>query len=145
MEFLSGSEGPIIPDPDQPVDAERLARTEAAMNIFRGNAERIMHFQRRAEELGRSGRDTVITLANADDPAGGVLAELLMPGHDWQQYRDAGEIPVARGLALKSGIVNFLEEAGYTTAAAELANTDDLRVVVLEAEVALVMEIAAKS
>jgi len=142
MEFLSGRDGPIIPDPDEAASADYIERTQAAMDLFRANAERMQHFSQRVKALGRTGRDTVITLIDVDDPVGGVLAEALMPGHDWQSYRDAGEIPVARGLAAKDGMPEFLSEAGYTLAADELRATDDLRVVVLSSGVALVMDVA---
>lgn len=142
MEFLSGPEGPIVPDPDKKVDEDHLASTEAAMTLLRGNIERVEHFKARAEALGLSGRDAVITLANVDDQAGGLLADLLMPGHDWQQYRDAGQMPVARGLAPKETVTEFLSATGYNVAAAELISTEELRVVVLEAGVALVLDVA---
>jgi hypothetical protein len=123
MEFLAGPNGPIVPDPEAAVTDKHLASTESAMDLFRSSAERVMHFKQRVSELGRSGQDTVITVLNVDDPIGGVLADILMPDHDWQRYRDAGEVPVARGLASKSGISEFLEEAGYQIAADELAGT----------------------
>jgi len=111
------------------------------MDLFQANAERIQHFKQRVEELGRSGEDTVVTLLNVDDPMGNILADFLMPEYDWQRYRDAGEVPVARGLAAKDGILTFLQEAGYTIAAQELADTNDLRVLVMDAEVALILDV----
>jgi len=141
MEFLSGSDGPIIPDPSESLTKEQLEKTQAAMDLFKGNAERMKHFKRRVEELGRSGKDTVITLIDVDDPVGKVLADMLMPGHDWQRYRDAGEIPVSRGLAAKDAIPEFLVDAGYRLAANELLSTDDLRAVVLSSGVALVLDV----
>lgn len=141
MEFLAGLNGPIIPDPETAATGEQLARTQSAMDFFRANAERIKHFKQRVAELGRSGQDTVITLINVDDPIGGDLADILMPGNDWQRYRDAGELPVARGLASKDGIPEFLEDSGYDIAARELAVTSDLMLVVLDAGVALVLNV----
>ncbi len=141
MEFLSSLDGSIIPDPSQSPTREQLERTQAAMEFFKGNAERVRHFTQRVEELGRTGEDTVITLIDVDDRVGKVLADMLMPGHDWQRYRDAGEIPVARGLAAKDGIPEFLKDAGYELAANELLATNDLRVVVLNSGVALVLDV----
>jgi len=139
MEFLAGQSGPIIPSPETAATDEYIASTETAMELFRENADRVRHFQQRVNELGRSGQDTVITLLNVDDPIGGVLADILMPGHDWQPYRDAGKVPTARGLASKSIVQEFLKAAGYQIAADELAGTDNLRVLVLDSGVALVM------
>lgn len=39
MEFLTGSDGSIIPDPE--TTDEQLAKTESAMSLFRANADRI--------------------------------------------------------------------------------------------------------
>ena len=50
----------------------------------------------------------IITIINVDDHHGGPLAEILMPGHDWQSYRDQGMIPYARGLAGRGGIEEAL-------------------------------------
>ena len=68
------------------------------------NADRVSHFKRRMAERNYNGNDVVIVLLNADDTNGRVLADMLMPGHDWQQYRDRGEVPFARGLAGREGI-----------------------------------------
>jgi len=141
MEFIPGSTGQITPDPEAKVTEKDLAQTQAAMDFFAANAERIKHFKQRAEELGRNGNDTVIALINVDDPKGSILADALMPAHNWQQYRDAGEVPVARGLALKEGVQEFLEMAGYDVAARELSETSVLSVVVLDANVALVLDV----
>lgn len=141
MEFITDRTGVVIPDPEIPITDEELASCQSAMDFFRGNAEHIKRFKGRVEELGRSGQDTIITLINVNDQTGAILADVLMPGVDWQRYRDAGEIPVARGLAGKDGIPDFLQEAGYPLAASDLLNTDDLMVVVLDAGVALVLNV----
>ena len=39
-----------------------------------------------------------MVLFNVDDPNGGVLADITMPGHDWDQYRAQGQTPIASGL-----------------------------------------------
>jgi hypothetical protein len=140
MEFQASSDGPIIPNLEK-ATGEHIERTQRAMDFFRANADRIEYFKQRAEELRRSGHDPIITLINVDDPVGSILADILMPGHDWQSYRDNGEIPVARGLASKTGIPDFLEECGYTIAAGELAANDSITVLVLDAEVALVLDV----
>lgn len=72
---------------------------------------------------------------------GGALADILMPNHDWQRYRDAGKTPIARGLAPKEGIQEFLETYHYSTAANELAMTNNIVVVVLETNSALVLDV----
>src|SRR6185436_4774477 len=49
----------------------------------------------------------VVVLLNVDDVHGGPIADMLMPGHNWQEIRDRGEVPFARGLAMRSGIQNL--------------------------------------
>lgn len=95
------------------------------------NADRVRHFARRAKELARSPADVVIVIANVDTPAGRVLADALMPGYDWQQFRDAGEVPFARGLAGRQGIQEFIQEVDADAGAKLLAH-EDLAVVVVD-------------
>jgi hypothetical protein len=71
--------------------------------------ERVQHFTRRIAEKGLCVDDWVIVLLNVDDPYGGQLASILMPGHDWQAYRDRGEVPYARGLASREGLQEGLD------------------------------------
>lgn len=98
----------VLDDPD----ARAVARAVEKYNcrtLLDQNAERVSHFSRRVDELRASPRDVVIVILNVDDANGGALANALMPGHDWQAYRDRGEVPVARGLALRDGIEGALE------------------------------------
>jgi membrane carboxypeptidase/penicillin-binding protein PbpC len=60
---------------------------------------------------------------------------MLMPDYDWQQYRDKGETPFARGLALKDGIQEYLEYIDKQ-AADKLREMSDLAVVVIDFGVA---------
>ncbi len=143
MEFLAGSDGPIIPDPETAATEEHKLRTEAAMTLFRGNADRVQHFMRRAKELGRSGNDTVVTLIDVRDPLGSSLADRMMPrGYDWQQHqREPHEIPIMCGLAAKPALPQFLHDRGCHDVAEQLRDSDELQVVVLHAGVAVVLEV----
>lgn len=68
------------------------------------NAERVAHFKKRIAERGMTPQETVIVVLNVDDVHGGPLADILMPGYNWQEIRERGEIPFARGLAGREGI-----------------------------------------
>lgn len=97
--------------------------------------ERVSHFKNRVAERGLSPDQVVIVLLNVDDPNGGQLAEALMPGTDWQPTRDLGQVPYARGLAMREGIqeaLAFFDES----AAKKLSETKDLAVVVVDYGVA---------
>lgn len=134
-EYIFGPDGePIGPAFDAATSAEKDA-ISACIEFFAAYSDRISYYVQRVEELDRSGVDTVITLINVDDPTGNgsVIANLLMPGEDWQQYRDRGEPPVALGLATKQPFPAILADMGYETASQELGSTDDLRIVLLHA------------
>jgi hypothetical protein len=93
------------------------------------HADRIEHFKQRAEARGLTPANAVIVIVNVDDVYGGPLAEALMPGFNWQEIRDRGEIPFARGLADKSGIQEAIRIFDKE-AAEELGRMDTLAVVV---------------
>jgi len=124
----------VLDDPD----ALALARAVKKHNC-RGtldmNADRVSHFKSRLEERGMSARDAVITVINVDDAQGAVLAEALMPGHDWQAYRNRGEVPFARGLATREGVQGFLD-AIDEDASAKLRIATEVSVVVVDHGVA---------
>ena len=89
-----------------------IVRATAKSNCrhtLRMNAERVSHFKNRMRERGDSPSDVVIMLVNANDKHGGPLADILVPGCDWQAIRDRGEVPFARGLAGREGIQEMLD------------------------------------
>lgn len=141
MRFQSEQGRPIILSSDETGGDEHVAQAESAMNLFWMHAEYVGYFMQRAEELGLSGRDIVVILADVDDLAGGDAADTLMPGYTQQSVRDAGGLPVACGLAPKGSAPAFLADRGYTAAAEDLLAASDLRVVVLAAGVALVLNV----
>lgn len=71
------------------------------------NKDRVAHFLERIYQRNDNTKDVVIVVINVDDKHGGQIAEALMPGHDWQQIRDAGQVPFARGIAKR----DFIQEA----------------------------------
>lgn len=77
--------------------------------LFDLNAERIEYFKGRWE-VNTNKENICIVIINVDDENGSVVADILMPNHDWQSYRDKGELPVARGLA---GIDFIIDALGF--------------------------------
>jgi hypothetical protein len=53
--------------------------------------------------------DQFVVLCIAVDSDWRDLVDLLMPDHDWQQYRDRGEQPVARGTVF-AAVCEYLVE-----------------------------------
>lgn len=75
---------------------------------FDMNADRIQHFKNRIAEKQLDPKTVVITIINVDAPYGGEIAEALMPGFDWQQFRDKSERLFARGLTMKEGMLEII-------------------------------------
>ncbi|HFC10573.1 MAG TPA: hypothetical protein ENJ75_00005 [Candidatus Kaiserbacteria bacterium] len=104
-------------------------------NTLKLNTDRVAHFKNRIMERGLTDSDAVIVLINVDDIHGGPLADMLMPGYNWQEIRNRGEIPFARGLAGREGIQDVLntfdQEAGK-----KLQNMSEVAVVVVDHGVA---------
>ncbi|KKT17798.1 MAG: hypothetical protein UV98_C0001G0001, partial [Parcubacteria group bacterium GW2011_GWB1_43_6] len=57
------------------------------------------------------------------------------PGHNWQEIRDKGEVPFARGLAMREGIQEVLGTFDKE-AATKLQSMRDVAVVVVDHGVA---------
>lgn len=124
-------------------DAVAVIRAVEKQNCRRTlvlNAGRVAHFKKRLTERGLTASDAVIMIVNVDDFYGGPLADALMPGMNWQEIRDRGEVPFARGLAGREGIQEAI--ATFDQEAAEkLQEMTDVAVVVVDHGVAEVFPI----
>lgn len=122
---------------DDPVAVAVISAVEKhnCRNTLELNADRVEHFKRRLTERGMTPEQAVIVLLNVDDVHGGPLADVLMPGHNWQEIRDKGEVPFARGLAMRDGIQEALG-AFDKDAATKLQSMSDVVVVVVDHGVA---------
>lgn len=122
---------------DDPIAVAVISAVEKhnCRNTLELNADRVEHFKRRLTERGMTPDQAVIVLLNVDDVHGGPLAELLMPGHDWQAIRDQGEVPFARGIAMRANIQIALEIFDKD-AAMKLQSMSDVAVVVVDHGVA---------
>jgi hypothetical protein len=124
----------VLDDPDA-LAFVRAVEKHNCRGTLDMNADRVAHFKSRLAERGLTPQEAVITLVNVDDPQGAVLAEVLMPSHDWQAYRDRGEVPFARGLASREGVQDFLDVIDEE-ASAKLRDVTELSVVVVDHGVA---------
>ncbi|MBI2120855.1 MAG: hypothetical protein HYT94_04495 [Parcubacteria group bacterium] len=124
----------VLDDPDA-LAVLNVVNKHNCRNTLEMNADRVKHFKHRLTELGKTASDTVIVLLNVDDNYGSAIAEVLMPGVNWQKIRDRGEIPFARGLAGKEGIVGVLDTFDKE-AAIKLRDMEHVAVVVVDHGVA---------
>lgn len=95
-------------------DPAALAMLQAVAKVncratFEANRDRIEHFVNRIDARGMTPDDVMIVVINVDTQIGRPIADGLMPGHDWQPTRDAGQIPFARGLAGRPDLQELLE------------------------------------
>ena len=122
---------------DDPVAVAVISAVEKhnCRNTLELNADRVEHFKRRLTERGMTPDQAVIVLLNVDDVHGGPLADVLMPGFNWQEIRDRGEVPFARGLAMRDGIQEALGTFDKD-AAKKLKGMSDVAVVVVDHGVA---------
>ena len=124
----------VLEDPDA-VAVMRAVSKHNCRGTLEANADRVAYFAGRVRERNLTSADVVIVLLSVDDIHGGPLADMLMPGTDWQEIRARGEVPFARGLAGREGIQKALEIFD-PEAAEKLHNTGRLGVVVVDYGVA---------
>ncbi len=135
-------EGQLVLDDPDALAMIRAVNKINCKTMFELNADRVDHFVKRMKDGGHSPSRVVIVLINVDDVHGGPIAEALMPGHDWQEYRDRGELPVARGLAGREGIEAVLADFDKE-AADKLRNMKGVSVVVVDYGVAEIFGVAS--
>ena len=131
-------DGMVLHDPAAAAVAYAIARRNCE-TMLNENSDRIPYFKERATIRELSPDQIVIVILNVDDENGNMMAESLMPGHDWQAYRDRGETPVARGLADRDYVTQCLlvfDHGAYE----ELRDSTELSVVVVDHGVAIVHE-----
>ena len=128
----------VLEDPDA-VAMFRAVEKHNCVVTAKAQADCVRHFIERVKIKGLRPEDVVITIINVDDARGANLAEALMPGHDWQSYRDRGEVPFARGLAGRGGVEDFV--AAFDAEAGQKLREmkDDLVVVIVDHGVAEVV------
>jgi hypothetical protein len=80
---------------------------DQAQLLFDVNRPRLEELAARALAKGHTCRTCVIVCIEVDSNWR-ELVDTLMPGHDWQPLRDAGDVPTARGSVGRAGLVELL-------------------------------------
>lgn len=131
------AEGQLV-DPDAIAVARAVGKHNCRVTLA-NNAERVQHFKRRMETLGHSPADWVIVVLSVDDSHGGPIADLLMPNHDWQSIRNAGQVPFARGMVSRAQMTDIVAMFD-PDAADKLRTLTGVVVLVVDYDVAEVFE-----
>ena len=113
---------------------------ENCKNTLMLNADRIDYFKNRIVEKVLNPEEMAIVVINVDDPHGLPIAELLMPNFNWQEIRDKGEVPFARGLVYKNSMQEIIN-AFDTEAAKKISGGTGTIVIVVDHGVAEVFVI----
>lgn len=106
---------------------ERKQNCREALEL---HAERVTYFKKRIQEKGLDPHGMAIVVINVDDKNGAPIAESLMPNHDWQIYRDRGEIPFALGIVYREGLDKEVAKFDKLTAR-KLTEAADLPILVI--------------
>ncbi len=132
----NGPDGLVLHDPaaDGMIAAVEAHNRSIAIHncreLLKVNQERREYFKQRVVERLFDPKGVVIVFLDMNDTFASVLGVALMPGHDWQAYRDAGQVPVARGLAMREGVVEFLRQC-FPDLADKLAGEQELAVLAM--------------
>ena len=87
---------------------------EARDQFYQPQRERLEHMAFRAMKKGLKPEDFVAVAIDVDDPNWKEGVEVLMPNATeayWQEFRDRGETPVARGTAMAGSLIEYLSHA----------------------------------
>lgn len=140
MATVRSIDGQIVLEDPQALAAAVAVAKHNCRSTFARNIDRITHFKGRMQARGLGPNEAVIVVLNVDDPHGGPIADLLMPGQNWDEYRARGETPYARGLAVRSPIQAALQIFDRA-AALKLESTHSVAVVVVDHGVAEVFPV----
>jgi hypothetical protein len=112
--------------------ANRLARAKCAVTL-EAHRERVDHFAGRVPARGLDQKHVVIVVINVDSEggAGADLVRVLFPRVSWQEIRDRGEVPFARGLAFRDSIQDIVSKHDLE-AGGKLREHDGLPVLVVD-------------
>jgi hypothetical protein len=128
-------DGQIVLDDPDALAVIKAVEKHNCHSTLEMNFDRIEHFKNRLVARGMTAKDAVIVFVNVDDVHGGPIADALMPEMNWQEIRDRGEIPFARGLAsrefMQEVLNTFDQEAGT-----KLQDMADVAIVVVDHGVA---------
>lgn len=108
---------------------------------FTLNSGRIKHFKERMIARDVTPQEFVIAFISVDDQYGGPIVDVLMPNYNWQEIRDRGEKPFARGLVDRDFIQKGLDMIDKTAAEKLRKMKKGIAVVVVDFGVAEIFQV----
>lgn len=78
------------------------------LNLYNSDPESVKRLEARAVEKSKSNESFGVVIIDVDVATWTDLVEALMPNYDWQQFRDRGEKPIARGVVPRGLLMEML-------------------------------------
>jgi len=125
--------GEIVLDNPSALIQMRALKKKKCLGTLKENIERVNDFILQMKSPLISSEEVCIIIISADDCNGKDVVEALMPNHDWQPYRDKGQIPYARGIVNRQGIesvLNIIDKG----AAKKLQDLSGIAIVIIDHE-----------
>ena len=133
-------DGQLVLDDPVALAVMRSVAKHNCRGMFNLSEDRVTYFKQRIADRGLNAEEMAIIFLNVDDVHGGPITDVLMPGANWQQYRDVGQVPIARGLVDREAISEII--FGFDPeAAAKLKETSGPAVLVVDHGVAEVFAV----
>jgi hypothetical protein len=106
----------VLDDPDALAVMKAVAKHNCRQTLL-AQADRVAHFKQRA--IAKGVDNVLIVLLNVDDPIGAKFTEALMPGQEamWHSLRESGQVPFARGLAVRDSFEKIVSDLDPETGA----------------------------
>jgi hypothetical protein len=115
----------------QDVEADQPFENQCKKTFLSQSSE-ILRFRKIIKDKGIDPNSVLIVFINVDSDAGKKIANSFMPGHDWSEFRDKGEIPFMKGIAdgsLRNAVTgSFDQEFPFN----HIENIEDIPIVVIE-------------
>lgn len=77
-------------------------------NLYNADPESVKRLEARAQEKSKDGVLFSVIIIDVDVATWTELVDMLMPSNDWQQFRDRGEKPIARGVVPRTLLTDML-------------------------------------
>lgn len=90
-------------------NANRKNRLRNCLRFLQLSKQAVEKFYRKFVNGTYKQSEYVIVMIDADDYYGKPLADALMPGHDWSEIRNRGEVPRAQGVAELDGVRSYID------------------------------------
>ncbi len=132
----------VLRDPHALAVIHAVERENCRRILVNEFMEPLQRFAMRMRERGLTMAQAMLVSFNVDEPVGAAFADEMMPGYAWDEIRAKGQVPYARGIAMRDGLQEVLD-ANFPHAGASLrAITEDVAILVADRGIVTVFSLA---